>query len=163
MLIQDPKNRIKLQEILSHPFFDPNLPTKHFSEAFVFRSNDSDLKTKKHRDVKMNIPLFSTANLKPMSQSVKHGNIEITAFGEVIVNFSEDDQILRLNSNGTKCSVISKLDGTLIKTYKYEQLPPEFHKRVRYVARFIDLVRSKCQKVYYSERLYSTRAEGNVT
>lgn len=146
---------------MQHPFFDSRLPVRPITELKVLNTKMPESNIKSSR---LDLNFFSTQNLKPLIQNIKHGKIEITKLGDVIVDFNEDSHILQLNPDGSKCTLINKRNPNGSREiFNSPLFPTEFHKRIRYTARFIDLVRSKTQKVIVLDtRLFSIHLKQNV-
>ena len=140
---KDPKNRILLMNILKHPFFDSKLPCKPLvaPRLFPIRREPTNIQSE---DI-LNLKNFSTEHLQPLNQVIKHGKIEITKNGLVTIDFKGEDQILQLNHNGSELNAINR-NSSSVDRYIFPSIPEKYHKRIRYAARFLDLVRSKTQK-----------------
>jgi polo-like kinase 4 len=92
---------------------------------------------------------FTTARLAPKKQTTKHGTIEILSNLDLVLNFTADKNTLTVTYSGS-IHIKKKSNGELIGDYSIHTLPIEFHKKYRYASRFVDLIRSKTPKVYFS-------------
>jgi hypothetical protein len=101
------------------------------------------------------LPL-STARLKPIQQQTKYGNVEITSSGRVILDFAGERHRIVISENGLQVFLyplpISDATWSMETTpashvYSLETLPAKMHKKYRYAARFVSVVRSKTPKV----------------
>ncbi|KAI3629703.1 hypothetical protein MIR68_011138 [Amoeboaphelidium protococcarum] len=157
MLAIDPADRITIDEIKSHPFVLSASMSSH-RPAIIDHScqNNNNVAGGGNSE---NLPLFAasdlqalfTLRLKPIQQVTKHGVIEITSNGSVMLELTNDKYKLIISSDGLNVQVTDKSNGSTLQ-YSFSSLPSKFIKKYKYAFKFVQAVRAKTPKVvYYSQ------------
>ena len=175
LLQLDPKNRLPLSGVLSHPFFDvsqpvcrlkpsdrilPDMkPKMPFADATATYASSTNQVKPSFQPQKLNNP-FSTARLKPLKQKTKHGLIEIMSDGHVFLDFVGEPHFMVISGDGQTVSLYSRNSFTYghsqpVDSFIYTELSSSLMKKHRYAIRFVELVRAKTPKVIF----YSPQAK----
>lgn len=151
-----------LTQVLTHSFFGTEHPVVSLSDVVVGCGLDKEnrrpplhVSGKKTavKPVEFRIEHFTTKRLKPLSQTIKYGRIELLESGKVLVDFHNDQHVLVINHNGTTLDLYRRNTKSDYKerTPDYSctigQTPKQVQRTVTYAAKFVDLVRSKTPKV----------------
>lgn len=189
LLQKDPKNRLQLSQVLSHPFFDARYPVAPLSKLdTIFNNNenkrpplDISIDSRRSRQPPLqqlrqqprpepsrapqkeflelfSIPGFTTVRLKALVQNTKHGKIEILESGSILMDFNGDPLLLLINGDGSVVELFKRVNGLRkLPDYSFPiaSVPKGLHKKIKYAARFVDLVRSKTPKIIF----YSPQAK----
>ncbi|KAJ1554960.1 hypothetical protein HK405_003602, partial [Cladochytrium tenue] len=190
LLIKDPLARLPLEQILSHPWFAlPKLPLKPVSTATTTSASSSSSSAQDvgaPPATQLESPIsqhqtpsssslqqagsavaprrprsFTTARLKPMVQQTRHGTVELTAGGEVVIDFASEPCVFVASSDSRQITLEWR-GGDKVECFDAEvdELPAAAARLVKYAAKFIELVRSKTPKVvFYSPQAKCTLME----
>lgn len=120
----DPHSRIKLRDIMVHPFVggEPLFTLPNF-----LKQPDTNL--------------INTKTLKPIKQSIKHGCIEIDTLGRVQFTVDSDRSVMTVSPDGQRVSFTDAHGRT--ESCTVGELGRAARKRYDYMKRFVDLVRTK--------------------
>lgn len=152
LLQRHPSARIPLANILSHNFF------KHAQKRLrpcVIDSKITDSSSK-------SLEALNTNRLKPIKQNTKHGVVEISSSGHLIMDLSGDKYRIMISPDGFRVDLF-KHPISPSWNYQYQSdsyytldsgLPQKLQKKYRYAYRFVSIVRSKTAKIV----LYSAKA-----
>ncbi|KAI3630204.1 hypothetical protein MIR68_011639 [Amoeboaphelidium protococcarum] len=167
MLTIDPADRITIDEIKTHPFvLSASISSHRPVIVDHFNQNNNNVIDRANTESQ---PLFaasdlqalSTLRLKPIKQVTKHGVVEITTDGIVMLELTNDKYKLIISSDGLNVQVTDKSNGSTFQ-YQFSSLPSKFIKKYKYAFKFVQAVRSKTPKViYYSQVAKSMLMENN--
>ena len=98
------------------------------------------------------VPAFSTTRLKQMTQTTKHGSVQIHETGKLILDFTGDPFIIYISPDSRTISLFDRsnhnsTNSSPLFTYPSSHLPQSLVKKYRYAARFVELVRTKTPMV----------------
>lgn len=142
LIVLDPKQRIPLESIRRHPFVRPP-PVPLFHQA---AANDNSC--------------LSTAHLRPIRQTTRHGVLQILDDGRLLLDFHSEEDLLIISADGTIISAYSRpwdpCQSLLKSQYRHDNLPLGLKSKYDYARRFVALLRSKTpQIIIVSERIKS--------
>jgi serine/threonine protein kinase len=112
LLQKDPSKRPPADRLLRHPFFSKSGITlssvcaanhvSSISHATTLKSNTFLRKqTEMSAAIASDLPVISTARLKPLRQQTKHGLVEICSDGSIILSFENETTRLRISPSQT--------------------------------------------------------------
>lgn len=111
------------------------------------------------------IPNFTTDRLKPIKQDTKHGSISILKSGDVLIDFKNELNIIRISRNGESISTYDRsntFEPLCIYTLNSNNIPENISRHYRYAQRFVNLVQTKTPKiVFYSPQAKCTLMENS--
>ncbi|KAJ3268432.1 hypothetical protein HDV01_002756 [Terramyces sp. JEL0728] len=169
--ILDPLNNTPVREkmvlkntpVSKSPAVDSYRPTPYSY------NNSEILKSSKPKPL-TEFQYFTTERLSPLIQKTKYGTVEILKTLNFMLDFSGDDELMVITSNGSQIQLFNRQYRANLEpeysreSYTISHLPSKYHKKLRYACRFVDLVRSKTPKiVFYSPQAKCSLMENKPT
>jgi serine/threonine protein kinase len=159
MLQKDPTRRISLTGLLEHPFF-----AKSILRLPKLLSGSGISETVPPTSL---LPL-STERLRAISKRTKHAQAEITASGQLMLDFDGDKYRMVISGDGGTVKFFDNPEHTTstphqssasstdmwlfdkkpLRSYRLASLPQKFWKKYQYACRFVDAVKAKTPKVW---------------